>query len=175
MASIPIGGILTGLVVPWYRVREVLCILSGNFSPNKHIIVMDISALNWWAVIVAGVAAWVIGAVWYAGPLFGKAWQKELGFTTEYLQEANMAKVFGSSLVLMILMAFGMAMFFGPETEMTWQEGATYGAMTGIFFVATSIGINYLYQRRSFKLWMIDALYQIIFLTVQGTIIGAWR
>jgi len=35
-------------------------------------------------------------------------------------------------------------------------------------------GVNYLYQRRSFKLWAIDAGYQIVFLSVMGLILGAW-
>ena len=33
---------------------------------------MTISALNWLAVLVAAVSAFVVGGIWY-GPLFGKA------------------------------------------------------------------------------------------------------
>lgn len=136
---------------------------------------MDISAINWLAVLVGGVGAWLIGALWYSNPIFGKAWQKELGFTDEYIKQANMAVIFGGSLVMMILMSFGMAMFFQGSEELSAQTGAMYGAMTGIFFVATSAAINYLYQRRSFKLWLIDATYQVIFLTGIGALHGTWH
>ena len=136
---------------------------------------MDLSGINWLAVLASGFASWIIGAIWYSPPLFGETWKKELGFTTEYLQSGNMLKIFGSSLVMMLIMAFGMAMFFQGGEEVNWQSGMMYGAMTGIFFVGTSIAINYLYQRRSFKLWLIDGLYQIIMLTVMGLIIGAWH
>jgi hypothetical protein len=30
--------------------------------------------LNWLAVIVAAVAYWILGAIWYAQPVFGNAW-----------------------------------------------------------------------------------------------------
>jgi hypothetical protein len=55
------------------------------------------------------------------------------------------------------------------------MEGAIHGLYIGIFFVAMSMGINYLYQRKSIKLWLIDAGYQIAFLGIQGMIIGAWH
>jgi anti-sigma-K factor RskA len=41
--------------------------------------------------------------------------------------------------------------------------------------VATSAGINYLYQQKSLKLWLIDAGYQVIFLGIFGAIMGAWH
>jgi hypothetical protein len=44
-----------------------------------------------------------------------------------------------------------------------------------VLFVGMSIGIYYLYQRRSFKLWLIDAGYQILFLGLQGAILGVWH
>ncbi|MEL6535086.1 MAG: DUF1761 domain-containing protein [Bacteroidota bacterium] len=131
-------------------------------------------SINIWAVLVAGVASWMLGTLWYSKALFGKSWQSLLGFTDEYLQQGNMALIFGSSLVAMIVMAFGMAMFFGGEVTKI-AEGATYGAMTGVFFVAMGIGINMLYQRKPLKLFFIDAGYQVIFLTMQGIILAAWH
>jgi len=39
--------------------------------------------LNWLAVIVAALAYFVIGALWYAPPVFGKAWMAAGGMTVE--------------------------------------------------------------------------------------------
>jgi hypothetical protein len=137
---------------------------------------MELANINWLAVIVAGIAAWVIGALWYSPVLFGKIWQKEMGFSDEYLKQANMVLIFGGSLILMLLMSFGMAFLVQAhgETETSLAKGMWYGLFIGVLFVATSIGINYLYQRRSIRLWLIDALYQVIFLVVMGIILGAW-
>jgi len=136
---------------------------------------MDFSSINWLAVIVSGIAAWALGALWYSPVLFGKAWQKETGLTEESLRNANMAQVYGTSAVLMIIMALGLAMFFQGDMDMNWKTGFHMGLITGLFFVAPSIGINYLYQRKSLKLWAIDAVYQILILALAGAILGAWK
>ncbi len=38
---------------------------------------MDMNSINWLAVFVAGISAFVLGGVWYSPALFGKAWMKE--------------------------------------------------------------------------------------------------
>ncbi|MGI9541814.1 MAG: DUF1761 domain-containing protein [Cyclobacteriaceae bacterium] len=137
---------------------------------------MDFSNINYLATGVAALASFALGALWYSPVLFGKAWQKELGFTDEYLKEGNMGKTFGSSFVLMAVMAFGMAMLVqGHGEDIGWAQGLHHGLYVGIGFVATSMGINYLYQRRSLKLWAIDSGYQILFLCIMGMILGAWH
>ncbi len=138
---------------------------------------MDFSSINYLAVLVAAIASFGLGALWYSGVLFGKSWQKELGFTDEYLKEGNMAVTFGTSFVMMFIMALGMAMLVNGhgENEIDWMSGMMHGLYVGVFFVGTSIAINLLYQRKSFKLWAIDALYQILFLAIMGAILGAWQ
>ncbi len=139
---------------------------------------MDFSNINYLAVLVAAVAAFALGAAWYGASIFGKIWQKELGFTDEYLQQGNMGKIFGSSFVLMFIMALGMAMLVQGHSDgeaIGWLQGLYHGLYVGLFFIATSIGINLLYQRRSIKLWLVDSLYQVVFLALMGAILGAWQ
>ncbi len=125
------------------------------------------------AVIVAGLVAWGIGAVWYN--VLGKAWQNELGFTDEFIQKGNMPLIFGLSAVLMIMMAFGLSFVIAAHgPDITAGHGAFHGAMVGIFYCLTSMGINYLYQRKSVKLWFIDGVYQVLFLAVMGAILAWW-
>ena len=49
------------------------------------------------------------------------------------------------------------------------------GLFTGFFFSMLTMGINYLYQRRSFVLWLIDGFYIILGLGIAGMILGGWR
>ena len=72
---------------------------------------MDFSAINWLAVIVAAVAFFALGALWY-GPLFGKPWQKGVGLSDEEIKSANMGKLFGSAFIFALIISVGMAMFF---------------------------------------------------------------
>ncbi|NJM26381.1 MAG: DUF1761 domain-containing protein [Bacteroidia bacterium] len=134
---------------------------------------MDPSYLNYWAIIVSTLSTFLIGGIWYSPALFGKAWMRENGFTEEFLKKGNMVKIFGLALVLGFIASINLAMFLGPN--MGVGMGAMYGFFTGFGWVATFVGTHYLFERKSFKLFLINAGYSVVALTVMGIIIGAWQ
>ena len=134
---------------------------------------MEFPDINYWAVLVSALAFFVIGSLWYSPLLFANDWMKELGFTKENLSGGSMVKYFGLSFVLMLIMAFNLAAFIGNGQG--WQFGMTAGALAGTGWVALAIGVNYLYERKSFRIWLINAGYMAISFTVMGGIIGAWQ
>ena len=133
---------------------------------------MEEVSINYLAVIVSAISAFVVGSIWYAPFLFGKAWQAETGLTDEDLKK-GMGKTFGGSFVLTVIISYGMAMFFGGEVDL--QMGLMYVFMTGAFFVAASLGIIYLYDKKSLRIWLINAGYQVLIYTIIGGILGAWK
>ncbi len=138
---------------------------------------MDLANINFLAVIVATIAAFALGAVWYTA-LFGKRWMREVGLSEEQLKQgAHMGRIYGTCLLLTFVMGLGLAFIWHTEdpANLNWQVGLYHGLLIGLFFVAPSTGINYLYQRKSFTLWLIDAGYQVVFLGIMGAIIGAWQ
>jgi len=142
---------------------------------------MDFSSINWLAVVVAAVAFFVLGALWY-GPFFGKIWQRGVGLSDDEMKSANMGKLFGSAFIMAILISVGMAIFFfgfvaepGCEMEMTVSAGAMYGLMTGIFFLLPSISMNYLFARKGVALMLIDSGYHVVAYTLVGLILAAWQ
>lgn len=138
---------------------------------------MDFSNINFLAVLVATIASFAFGALWYSPVLFGKIWQKELGYTDEYLKTHNMVKIYGTTFVLTLIMAIGVAVLLnsGVGGEMSLVSGLKVGLFAGLVFVGTSTGIHYMYQSKPLKLWAIDSFYQIFFLGIMGAILGAWR
>lgn len=128
-------------------------------------------SLNWLAIFVAALSSFLIGGVWY-GPIFGKAWMKENNFTEDQLKQRNMGLVFGLSFALALFAAFNLAMFIGPEADIAF--GGTAGFLAGLGWVATMVGIHYLFEMRSFKLFFINAGYSTVALTVMGLILGVW-
>ncbi len=134
---------------------------------------MEFPEINYLAVLVSALAFFAIGSLWYSPVLFSKIWIKELDFKSENVSKQNMVKTFGVSFLLMLIMAFNLAAFIG--NGMGWQFGMTAGALTGIGWVALAMGINYLYERRSFRFWLINAGYMAVSFTLMGTIIGAWQ
>jgi hypothetical protein len=129
--------------------------------------------VNWLAVLVAALSTFLIGGLWYSPAVFGKAWMKENGFTEESMKGGNMVKIFGLAFVLGLVASVNLAMFLGEETDATM--GAFYGFLAGFGWVATFVGTHYLFERKSFKLFLINAGYSVVALTVMGVIIGAWK
>jgi hypothetical protein len=134
---------------------------------------MNMSAVNWLAVLVAGISAFILGGLWYSPPLFGKAWMKENSFTDEIVQKGNKGKIFGWSIILALIMAANLAMFLAdPKTTLAW--GTTAGFLSGIW-VSCGIAIIGLFEQKSARYIFINGGYQLVALTLMGAIIGVWR
>jgi hypothetical protein len=129
--------------------------------------------LNVWAVLVSALSTFLIGGLWYSPAVFGKAWMTENGFTEENMKNGNMIKIFGLTFFLSLIAAFNLAMFMGPESRPAM--GALWGFLAGFGWVATFVGTHYLFERRSFRLFLINAGYSIVALTVMGVILAAWK
>jgi len=128
--------------------------------------------VNYFAVLTAGVAAFVLGGLWYSPMLFGKAWQRETGLSDETLKNGNMALIFGSSFVLALIASWVFALFLGPRPPMALGLGAGFSA--GLCWVASSFGINYLFEHKSLKLFLINGGYHTVQFTLIGVILALW-
>ena len=129
--------------------------------------------VNYLAIVAAGIAAFALGGLWYSPALFGRAWQREVGLSDDALKQGNMARIFGVALVLSLIAAFVFALFLGPRPSMPLGLGAGFSA--GLCWVASSFGMNYLFARRSFRLFAIDGGYHTLQFTLLGAILALWH
>jgi hypothetical protein len=126
--------------------------------------------LNWLAIVIAAVSAFILGGLWYSPLLFAKRWMKETGITEESTKNANMTRIFSFGFILSCIAAFFLAMFIG--THAGAGHGALAGFMAGFGWVFTFIGISYLFESRTLAHFLINSSYSIISLTIMGLIIG---
>ena len=129
--------------------------------------------LNWLAILVAAVSAFVLGGLWYSPLMFVKRWMKETGITEEKTKQTNMIKVFGFAFLLSLIASFFLAMFLGSKAGAGF--GALAGFMAGFGWVFTYMGISYLFESRTLAHFLINAMYSIVSLTIMGLIIGVWQ
>jgi hypothetical protein len=129
--------------------------------------------VNWIAIILAAASSLLVGFAWYSPALFNKAWMREVGMTDEKAKTGNMALIFGGAFALALVQCFCLAMFFG--SEMRWQQTTFYGFLTGLGWVATAFGVQYLFERRTWTLALINGGYNIVVFTVYGLILGLVR
>ena len=126
--------------------------------------------VSWLGVVAATIASFMVGGLWYSPLLFAKAWQRETGISDEEAKGANMPLIFGTTFVLQFLAALVFAMFLGPRPGLAFGVGAGFAA--GLFWVAGAFGVNYLFEQRSLKLWLINGGYNVVTFTVFGAILG---
>lgn len=159
--------------------------------------------INFIALLVAAIVTLVVGFIWYHPKVFGTIWMKENNFTAEDLKKGNMLKIFGltylfSLMITMILMALtihqsgAFGMVGGPPmldhakpsftafmadygtAYRTFKHGALHGFMSGLFFAFPLIGINGLFERKSWKYILIHAGFWAVCLTLMGGIVCAF-
>ena len=130
---------------------------------------MEIVSINWVGVILAATSSFIIGGIWYSA-LFAKKWQQLVGLKDEELKK-GMGRVFVGSFILSLIMAINLTFFIGNETALF---GLFAGFAVGFGWIAAAFGINYLFERRSFTLFAINAGYNIVTAALMGLIIGAF-
>ena len=125
--------------------------------------------MNWLAVVVATLAFFAVGAIWYTA-LFGKIWQREVGLSNEQLTGGrNMMLIMGTCFVLEFIVCLTVGHMFdflapSDRAKMMIAVGLALGVM------APAIGINYLYQRKSLKLFLVDAGHFIVGMAAVGAV-----
>ena len=144
---------------------------------------MDMSSINWLAVLVAAISAFALGAVWYSPVLFGNAWMADNKLDMEKIKSGNMLKIYGTTFILSLVMAANLAMFLADspgdcpvgcaqKTDVSW--GAIAGFLAGIW-VFCAVAMHGLFEHRSARLIFINGGYSLVGLTLMGAIIGLWR
>lgn len=134
---------------------------------------MVTNTVNWFAVLTAGVSAFILGGVWYSPLLFGKAWMTENNLRVEQVQAGNKARIFGWSFILSMIMAVNLAMFLNsPEIDFT--KGLIYGSLAGLW-IFCGIAIVALFEQKTAKYIFINGCYCLVALGLMGAIIGAWK
>ena len=75
--------------------------------------------------------------------------------------------------MLSLIAAFVFAMFLGPAPALSFALAA--GSSAGLCWVAASLGINYLFERKPFKLFLINGGYFTLQFTLYGLVLGLWH
>lgn len=131
-------------------------------------------SFNYLAILTAAVSTFLLGGIWYSPAVFYNSWMREMGLTAEALKaQGGIGRIMGVSFILELIMAFNLAAFLGPKATLSF--GLFAGAGAGFGWVALSFGVTYLFERKSLRLFFINAGYHGVAFTLMGAILGAWR
>ncbi len=129
--------------------------------------------IHYLAVAIATIAGFLLGVLWYATPLFGNAWMKELGLKKEDFPGPVVPMIV--TIILTLVIAFSLEVLIIGLDIASVQGAALLGLLVGIFFLATNMLSDYLYNGWSKKLFLIQAGYRVVMLIVMAAILNLWR
>lgn len=141
---------------------------------------MDFSNINFLAVLVAAIAAFILGFVWH-GPLFGKMWMKLVGVSQADMQ-AMQAKGMGpmvphmiAALVQLFVTAFVVAHLADALILTGAMEAIFFGFLVWLGFIATTLLNDVLWQKGKMDLYLFKIVYQLINLVMISLIVVLWQ
>jgi hypothetical protein len=135
-----------------------------------------LTSTNYWAVAVAGLAYWILGAIWFSA-LFGDIWGTELEKHGVKIKEPSKRELLAKlvqTLVLNLIVVFGVSFVVFVAHSTTILSGLKLGLFTGFCFSASTIGIAYTWESRSLRLFFVDCGYPILGITMSAVILSLW-
>lgn len=133
--------------------------------------------VNLLAILVAGVVSFAIGGAWYSGLMFGPLWVRLLGWSDAQAQEAKKGAgaAMATGFVMQLVTAYIFASFLG-SFEIADASGAIQTAFwLWLGFVATTQLGSVLWEKKPFKLFVLNAAYSFVSLAVMGIILALWK
>lgn len=124
------------------------------------------------SVLVAGVAAYGFGAVWYMA--LGKRWMAAVGLTEAELR-GGAPTPFIIAAINALIVAGALRLVFDRIGVEDALSGLRWGALLGVFVALPWIVTNYAFAGRPRALWWIDGGHAAIAVSIAGLALGALR
>ena len=135
---------------------------------------MTFSGVNYLAIVIAAVVAWLAGAGWCMA--FGRTWMAALGTTPEKMQAAKGGPgaylPFIYAFAAELVMAWTLAGLLGHIGPPTIRSGIISAALCWLGFVIATMLVNNSFARRNWRLMWIDGGHWLVVLLLMGAIIG---
>lgn len=137
---------------------------------------MMLESVSIFSVVLASLASIGIGFAWY-GPLFGRVWIKEQGWSDKDMQkqkEQGMGKSYAIMTAGSLLTAFILSQFASLAGAVTAWDGATIGFWAWLGFGVPLLLNSVLWEGKSWRLYQINVGYQLVTMVVMGMIVAMW-
>lgn len=144
--------------------------------------------VNWFAIIVASLTSFIIGALWFGPKTFYPVWIRALGreVPTERIEmkASETALMFGGTYIAGLIQVITLAVIIGMGRTLDLNFGVLNGLAFGFLFSVGLGAFASLSHRmfgqpdhkvfRSLKVWIIEVGQDVVALTIAGAILGAW-
>ena len=145
-----------------------------------NLIIMGVP-INYMAVLGGAVVSMVLGSLWY-GPLFGKAWialsgmsEKQMAMAKEKGMGSSYALMFVGSLVMSFVLAHALVFASAYLKADGISAGLTAGFWNWLGFIAPVTLSTVLWDKKPWKLWILNNGYHLTSLLLMGALLAVWK
>lgn len=137
-----------------------------------------LTQLNWLAVIVGALLYFALGAVWFTPPLFGRPWQRAIGWD-ESRQAARMSPaLYALPAAFYLLAAVATGLLAAATGSDTLGEGIVLGLIVGVGYALTVTMTDAIFdpnKPQPFVWFAITGAYQVVGLLIVAVLVSIWR
>lgn len=129
---------------------------------------------NYWAILLAAIASFVLEAVWYS--VFLQQWLRGINRTLDSLKATGMNEYlqYLVALVMAVLVATGLSCAIQLSGPQTAGRGVKVGLLVWLAFMFTILGTEYVFEVRM-QLMAINAGFWLLDCMLVGAIVGGWK
>jgi hypothetical protein len=130
-------------------------------------------AMNYVAIVVAALAAYVLGALWYSPLLFGKQWMKLAGMK-KMKKPANPGLMYFFGFVSSLVMSGVLALVLPLLGNATIGAGLVSALWIWLGFIGTLTLGSVLWEGKPFALWILNNAYHVVSILIMAAVLTAW-
>jgi hypothetical protein len=123
------------------------------------------------AILVAAVAAFAVGSLWYSPYFLGKPWAR---LANVDMKGMGIVRVTVAPFLCFVIVAYVLSMILASMGAYSGWQGAEGGFWVWLGFVLPFTAMKVFYESRSIWLVTIDLAYYLLALMVMGAILAAW-
>jgi len=138
---------------------------------------MDVH-VNLWAVLLATASSMIVGAAWYAKPVFGNVWMKLTKMDAKKMQSGAPVAIL-LTIVMSLVTAYVLAhvsylsnRFFHHSF---FQDAVTTAFWLWLGLTATRLVVHDVFERRPKALTLLNIAHEFVTIMIMGLIIGAFK
>ncbi len=133
--------------------------------------------LNWLAVLVAGIAYFALGGLWFSKPAFGDIWSRSIGWDAEGGESPGASYYIGPFITCLIatIVAAALAVATGSDTVL---EGVVLGLLLGVGIAGSALFVTGVFDPKKpepMKWFAVTGGYHVVGLTIASVIVSLWR
>ncbi|HSX57958.1 MAG TPA: DUF1761 domain-containing protein [Candidatus Saccharimonadales bacterium] len=135
--------------------------------------------VNYLAVLVAAIAAMIVGFVYYSPYVMGKPWMKERGYTPEKLKgmQKEMGKWYALSFVAALITGYILFHIITLSLNFYHYSNEMTGIITAFwvwlgFLMPVQLTATIFSDNKNFKLFAMDTFHQLLSIVAMGAVIG---